>query len=74
MKPNHTLYHIELKTGKALGRPALLPAPGFALKAMLGQMASELLLSGQRPSANKLTDSGFVFKYPDVKSALESIY
>ena len=34
--------------GHAMRRPAFMPAPGFALKLLLGEMAEALLLSGQR--------------------------
>ena len=34
--------------GRALHRPAFMPAPAFALRLMLGEMADALLLSGQR--------------------------
>ena len=34
--------------GRAMHRPAFMPAPAFALRLMLGEMADALLLSGQR--------------------------
>jgi uncharacterized protein (TIGR01777 family) len=57
--------------GKVLRRPSLLPAPGFALKALLGgDMADELLLEGQRALPARLVGSGFEFRYPDLETAL----
>ena len=41
---------------------------------MLGEMAQELLLSGQRVVPAALESAGFQFKYPDLESALEKIY
>lgn len=58
--------------GRALGRPAFLPAPAFALRLLLGQMAEEVLLSGVNASAARLLASGFEFAYPDLPSALEA--
>ncbi|MFI7589521.1 TIGR01777 family oxidoreductase [Spongisporangium articulatum] len=52
----------------ALHRPALLPAPSFALRAAVGEFAGEILASA-RLSPQKLTDSGFGFAHPTVESA-----
>lgn len=59
--------------GAALNRPALIPMPAFVLKLMMGEMAEELLLSGQRVVPAKLTRSGFEFKYPQLDDALRDI-
>lgn len=58
------------KFGAALNRPAKLPAPAFALRLALGEMADELLLAGQRVQPARLLESGFAFRYPDLASAL----
>ena len=47
--------------GRALHRPAFMPAPGFALRLMLGEMADALLLSGQRAIPAKARASGLPF-------------
>lgn len=60
--------------GRALHRPAFMPAPGFALKVLLGEMAGALLLSGQRAVPAKAERLGFVFAFQDVDSALRSIF
>jgi NAD dependent epimerase/dehydratase family enzyme len=60
--------------GRALRRPAFAPAPAFALRLLLGEMADALILSGQRVLPAKATISGFEFRYPDLESALEHIY
>ena len=57
---------------KALGRPALAMAPGFALRALYGEFAEELL-GGQRVDPKALRSSGFSWKYPDLGSALGAI-
>ncbi len=59
--------------GRALGRPSLLPTPGFALKLMLGEMAESLLLEGQRVYPKKALDSGFQFQYPELEPALADL-
>lgn len=53
-----------------LGKPAILPAPAFALKLSLGLMAEELLLTGQNAIPKRLLDQGFHFDFPKLKSAL----
>lgn len=56
-----------------LKKPCWLPIPAFALNIMFGEMADGLFLSGQRVYPRKLINSGFEFKYPELKKALESI-
>ncbi|HTR97359.1 MAG TPA: TIGR01777 family oxidoreductase [Candidatus Acidoferrales bacterium] len=57
--------------GRALGRPAWLPAPAFALRLALGRgVADELLLSGQRVRPGALLGSGFGFGDPELGAAL----
>jgi uncharacterized protein len=58
--------------GRALGRPAFLPAPAWALKLLLGQMAGEVLLSGANATPARLLASGYRFRYPSLAEALEA--
>jgi uncharacterized protein (TIGR01777 family) len=58
--------------GAILGRPAVIPAPSLALRLVLGEFA-ETLLSSQRAIPEKLIQSGFVFRFPDLKSALNDL-
>ncbi len=58
--------------GKVLNRPALLPAPGFMLRLVLGEFGS-ILLEGQKVIPQKLLRSGFPFRYPTITEALEEI-
>jgi len=55
-----------------LKRPSFLPAPSFALKAVLGGFASEVLTS-KKVIPKKLTDAGFVFNHPILREALEEL-
>lgn len=59
--------------GRALRRPALIPAPGFALKSILGEMAGPLLLSSQRVVPAKALDGGFRFVHPALDEALADL-
>ena len=58
--------------GHALHRPALLPLPALPLKLLGGQMAEEILLSGQRVYPAKALASGFVFRHATLAEALAS--
>lgn len=58
--------------GRALHRPSFLPAPGFMVRLVLGEFGS-VILEGQRVIPRRLLDHGFVFQYPDINKALQSI-
>lgn len=58
---------------KALRRPGLFPAPAFALRLALGEMADALLLSSQRVSTAKLLELGYPFRFPELPSALRAV-
>jgi uncharacterized protein len=58
---------------KALHRPALFPAPPFALRFALGEMADALLLSSQRVAPKVLEKSGYSFLHPDIASGLAAV-
>jgi uncharacterized protein (TIGR01777 family) len=60
------------KLGSALGRPAILPMPEFALRLMMGESA-DLLVYGQRVIPQALCDQGFTFKYNNLEKALADI-
>ena len=59
--------------GRALRRPAFAPAPRFVIRALLGQMGTEALLTGQRAVPRALLDSGFAFLDPELEPALTSM-
>ena len=57
---------------RALNRPAIFPAPAFALRAALGGFSSEIL--GSKKIVPKvLTDAGFDFDYPHISAALTAL-
>jgi len=55
--------------GRVMGRPSWLPLPGLAMKAAFGEVA-DLLLTGQRGVPQRLLDSGFQFRFPELEGAL----
>jgi len=58
--------------GRALRRPALLPAPPFALRLALGE-AVEVLTGSQRCVPERAVQSGFAFRHPDLDGALADL-
>ncbi|GGY89552.1 MAG: uncharacterized protein PWP74_1226 [Shewanella sp.] len=59
--------------GKALQRPAILPAPAFMLKLLFGEMA-ELLIEGQYVIPSRAMQAGFHFKFPKLEQALADLF
>jgi hypothetical protein len=57
----------------ALHRPALFPAPAFALRLALGEMADALLLSSQRVVPSLLERSGYRFLHASLAPALAAV-
>jgi uncharacterized protein (TIGR01777 family) len=71
--PNPVRNRELAKTlGQVLGRPAIMPAPAFMVRAVLGEFAN-VLLDGQRAIPAGLLSHGFEFRYPDIKSAIEEV-
>ena len=58
--------------GRALGRPAAMPVPGFALRLLYGEMAS-IVLTGQRAVPARLRQLGFSFAHPELEGALRDV-
>ncbi len=54
----------------ALGRPAFLPAPAFALRTVLGDL-STLLLGSQRVRPERALDLGYEFRFPEIGAILQ---
>jgi uncharacterized protein len=59
--------------GRALKRPSFMPAPGFALRLALGEMADALLLGGQRVLPARATDLGFRFRFNNIDAGLADV-
>jgi uncharacterized protein len=56
--------------GKAVHRPAIVPAPAFALRLAFGEMADEALLASQRVRPKRLLEAGFAFRHATLAEAL----
>ena len=63
---------VAKKLGAALGRPAVLPAPAFAMRIAVGEFAGEILAS-TKAMPTVLEDSGYSFTHADLRSALDWI-
>lgn len=59
--------------GGALHRPAFFAMPVFAAELMFGEMARELLLSGQHVVPRKALETGFEYRFPELSEALQDI-
>jgi len=59
--------------GAALHRPALVPTPGIAVRAALGEFATEGVLAGQRALPERLTEAGFAFRQPTIDAAFAAV-
>ena len=58
--------------GRVLRRPAILPAPSFALRIALGEAAG-LLIEGQHVTPEHALADGFAFRFPEVEPALRDL-
>jgi uncharacterized protein len=58
--------------GRVLHRPAFMPVPEFALRTLMGEMAS-VLLGSHRVVPKMMLDAGYRFQYPNLASALENL-
>jgi uncharacterized protein (TIGR01777 family) len=58
--------------GRALGRPAVFPAPKLAVAALRGRELAELVTGGARVIPRRAQDLGYRFRYPEIDPALEA--
>lgn len=56
-------------------RPSLIkmPVPAFVMRALMGEMADELLIGGQQVLPRRLLEAGFTFSFPRLESALRNL-
>ena len=69
-----TNREFAARLGSALGRPSLVPVPGFALRLLVGEMADAAILSGQRVMPQRALAGGFQFRFPRLDAALADLY
>ncbi|HET9103297.1 MAG TPA: TIGR01777 family oxidoreductase [Solirubrobacteraceae bacterium] len=67
-----TNTELSKALGHALGRPAVLPVPGFAIKLLYGEMA-EMVTTGARVIPARLRQLGYEFRHPEIGPALRDV-
>ena len=67
-----TMREFAATLGRVLRRPAFAPAPAFAIRAALGEMAS-LVLDGQKVLPAKAAKLGFPFRFERLEPALADL-
>jgi uncharacterized protein (TIGR01777 family) len=65
---------FAMALGQALNRKAILPIPALALRIAMGEAAYELALGGACALPLRLLQEGYVFRHPDLKTALEAAF
>jgi NAD dependent epimerase/dehydratase family enzyme len=59
--------------GRALGRPAIVPVPGFVLDLKFGSEFGHVLRGGQRVIPRRAVDHGYEFLHPELDEALADL-
>ena len=68
-----TNRHLSSALGRAMHRPSLVPAPGFAVKIVVGEFANSVL-TGQRVLPARAQKDGYHFRYPEIEQAFRGIF
>lgn len=69
-----TMSDFARSLGRAIGRPAAMRVPAFALRLALGEGLAQMVLTGQRAAPRKLQHVGFKFQFPELAGALAELY
>jgi hypothetical protein len=69
---HEAVREVITRFGVVLGRPSFLRAPRFMIKLVLGELGS-VILEGQKVVPGKLLETGFSFRFPNLRPALESL-
>jgi uncharacterized protein len=67
-----TNRELSKALGRVLGRPAVLPVPKLALRAIFGEM-STVVTTGQRVIPARLLEAGYGFRQPELEPALREL-
>ncbi|MGI9240804.1 MAG: TIGR01777 family oxidoreductase [Verrucomicrobiales bacterium] len=59
--------------GRTLHRPAVIPAPAFALRRLLGEFAKETVLPDLPVYPKRLQENGYEFRFGDLETALSHL-
>lgn len=68
-----TNKELSKALGRALGRPAIVPVPGFVLDLKFGTEFGKVLRGGQRVMPKRALELGYEFKHPDLDEALKNL-
>ena len=72
--PNPVTNRVFSKTlGKVLKRPAVFPAPKFAVAALRGGEVADFVVASLRVLPRRPLDKGFVFRHPELEPALRDL-
>jgi uncharacterized protein (TIGR01777 family) len=69
-----TMRQFAATLARVLRRPSWAPVPRFALRALLGEMADGVLLASQRVVPDAAVRQGYAFRYPQLATALASLW
>lgn len=67
-----TNAELSSALGRALGRPAVLPVPRLAVRALYGEMA-QIVTTGQRVLPQRLAQMGYKFHHSEIEAALRDV-
>ena len=59
--------------GRSLGRPAVLPIPGFAVEVKFGKEFGKIAQGGQKVLPRRTEELGYAFKWPEIDAALRDL-
>jgi uncharacterized protein (TIGR01777 family) len=68
-----TNHDFSKALGRALGRPAVVPVPGFVLDLKFGREFGKVLRGGQRVVPKRAQELGYEFKHPGLDEALNDL-
>ena len=63
---------LSKSIGRVMKRPSWFTVPSFAIRLVLGEMA-DMLLNGQKVLPEKVSDSGYRFRFARIEGALKDI-
>ncbi|KAK2895981.1 epimerase family protein SDR39U1 [Channa argus] len=69
----NTNYEFTKELGRILRRPTIFPVPVFVLNTLMGSERAVVLTQGQKVIPKRTLEAGYLYKYPDLTSALKEI-
>jgi hypothetical protein len=68
-----TNRELSKALGRVLGRPAVMPVPGFAVSLIRGRELAETVKGGQQVVPRRASDLGYTFRHPELEPALRDL-